>query len=64
MANKQCLAAFTSNSLHYPSYINISREENIIFVTIREAATVDGSCGQTASMAMELSDFFTLIRDI
>lgn len=52
-------AAFTKNDHPYPGYINATREDDVIVVTVRGDARHDGQEGPLATLKLTRSDWLS-----
>jgi hypothetical protein len=48
------LFAFTAPGTTYPEFISVNTEDgsNVVEITVREKAKLDGACGQTATISI------------
>lgn len=57
------LAAWTGKDSVYPPFISINKDDDgIISITVREES-LNGVCGKTISVKMDVSDFVTVLSN-
>ncbi len=64
-ATRKCLSAWTeANNSNYPPYVNVSSDEGMIIISVREPRQDDGSCGRTVSAPMTSAAFDKMLDEL
>lgn len=63
-ANMNGQVGYTKPGVNYPGYINVTREDEKITVTIRQDARPDGHEGPMATLALSFAEWTDFLRQI
>jgi hypothetical protein len=61
------LTAYTAPGVNYPEYISVNlamNSDDEVEFTVRSKTKADGSCGDTASIKVDISQFRKIARDL